>query len=726
MGDSERPDTTMRFGVFEVDPRSGDLRRSGTRIRLQDQPFKVLIALLEHPGEVVTREELQVRIWPQESFGDFDHAVNVAVAKLRAALGDSAEVPRYVETLHRRGYRFIFPLAGTGGPNPGVATTQESIRSTIAPALNASAQPIPSKLRSWTRLSAVLVVGLLGAATFAFWTYRRLAQPTRMNSPEMEITKVTNKGNVDSVAISPDGRYLVYAFPDKERLGLWTREIGTQSEVQILRSEEPLVINGLTFSPDGTHVYFSRIVNESARHSHLYRLPVLGGTPQLLIKDVDSPVGFSPDGGRFVFVRKDLKRNAAEVRLANADGTGERLLTTVNEAGSVWSQSGGSWSPDGQTIAVSVAFWPGKPGSELATISVADGSVHALYTSQDTYEMGRPLWLPEGDALVVVLYDNKVGGRLWTISYPAGEAKPLTHDFENYDPLINMTRDGKTIAANASAMAFNIYVLQATDFSRAQQLTFGRHFVNSVTVGPDGRLLVHELLNPQGELWKMSADGSQRVLFSSLRNIGIFTIRCGTFVLFVAAPKGTQELIRVDADGLNPKTLTSGNIWSPSCSLDGRFVFYADLVIRPQRILRISIEGGDPVEIAKVSGDGMTGTMDVSPDGRFLAYPYHASQPDTFGLIVVPVEGGAPVKTFPIIDADCVRWSPDGTGIDLNLTRDGIENIFEQPLAGGELRQLTKFTSGRFSDDSWSPDGKQMYVAHGEMSRDVVLISNFR
>ncbi len=109
MGGPEE-DFRIRFAVFELDTRSGELRKAGTRIRLQDQPLKILIALMEQPGEVVTREELKRRIWPDDSFGDFDHAVNVAVAKLRAALGDSADVPRYVETLPRRGYRFIFPV----------------------------------------------------------------------------------------------------------------------------------------------------------------------------------------------------------------------------------------------------------------------------------------------------------------------------------------------------------------------------------------------------------------------------------------------------------------------------------------------------------------------------------------------------------------------------------------------------------------------------------------
>ena len=101
---------TVRFSDFEVDLRLGEIRKSGTRIKLQDQPFKVLQILLEQPGDLVTREELQSRIWPDEGFGDFDHAVNIAVGKLRATLGDSAENPSFIQTLPRRGYRFIAKL----------------------------------------------------------------------------------------------------------------------------------------------------------------------------------------------------------------------------------------------------------------------------------------------------------------------------------------------------------------------------------------------------------------------------------------------------------------------------------------------------------------------------------------------------------------------------------------------------------------------------------------
>jgi DNA-binding winged helix-turn-helix (wHTH) protein/Flp pilus assembly protein TadD len=147
--------STTRFGVFELDTLSGELRKAGTRIRLQDQPLKVLMALLEQPGVVVTRGELKRLIWPDESFGDFDHAVNVAVAKLRAALADSADTPRFVETLHRRGYRFIFPVtsatrttvAATAGN--GVKRTEKTTRFPTAAVISAIAVTVVLLASTW-------------------------------------------------------------------------------------------------------------------------------------------------------------------------------------------------------------------------------------------------------------------------------------------------------------------------------------------------------------------------------------------------------------------------------------------------------------------------------------------------------------------------------------------------------------------------------------------------
>jgi len=156
------PNSPTRFGVFELDLRSGELRKAGARIRLQDQPLKILIALLEQPGAVVTREELKQRIWPTDSFGDFDHAVNVAVAKLRAALSDSADTPRYVETLPRRGYRFIFPV---------IPVAERPQASSVEPAREQA--PVGKKTPPWRPAIATGVIVVALALSLWWWLHSR-------------------------------------------------------------------------------------------------------------------------------------------------------------------------------------------------------------------------------------------------------------------------------------------------------------------------------------------------------------------------------------------------------------------------------------------------------------------------------------------------------------------------------------------------------------------------
>lgn len=155
-----RGDSNIHFGVFELDARSGELRKAGTRLKLQDQPLKVLTALLQQPGELVTREELKRQIWPADSFGDFDHGVNTAVAKLRAALGDSSDTPRFIETLPRRGYRFIYPVSRSG--DLAAVTPTEASGATENKA---------SKRRRITVLAVATL--MLGLVTSAWWLFSR-------------------------------------------------------------------------------------------------------------------------------------------------------------------------------------------------------------------------------------------------------------------------------------------------------------------------------------------------------------------------------------------------------------------------------------------------------------------------------------------------------------------------------------------------------------------------
>src|SRR3989475_4293129 len=143
MAQTSAPRRILGFGSFEVDLASGELRREGLKVKLQDQPLRLLVLLLERGGEVVTREELRERLWPADTFVDFDHSLNTAVRKLREALGDSAETPRYVETLARRGYRFVAPVAEPG-PTAPLAHSADADVASLPPS---TATPLPPSAR---------------------------------------------------------------------------------------------------------------------------------------------------------------------------------------------------------------------------------------------------------------------------------------------------------------------------------------------------------------------------------------------------------------------------------------------------------------------------------------------------------------------------------------------------------------------------------------------------
>src|SRR5246500_1728841 len=167
----------VRFGTYEVSLQSGEMRKGGVRIRVQQQPMKLLEILLERPGEVVTREELRSRIWVDESFGDFDQAVNIAIAKLRTALGDSAENPRFIETLSKRGYRFIAdvsvidPNVRPRKPEPGGTISGATAIEHTPPAVGVAEA---RKGRLWTRRWGLVLLGLvlLGVSILALWVFR--------------------------------------------------------------------------------------------------------------------------------------------------------------------------------------------------------------------------------------------------------------------------------------------------------------------------------------------------------------------------------------------------------------------------------------------------------------------------------------------------------------------------------------------------------------------------
>ena len=758
----------VRFGEFELDPLTRELWTDNRKISLQEQSFQILAALLERPGQLVTRDDLTKKLWPRGTFVDFGHSLNTAVNRLRAVLEDSAEHPRFIESLPRRGYRFIAPVTSNGSgktetaaqppapssrvydwPSDSGQRLQLESRAAGIPIAQSPARSIPKR---WNQVAAVLILMAAGAIGYGIHRWRSHSErPPDFES--LRITKLTSSGRAEDVAISPDGSYVVYSQRNHDGVGLWLHHITTGSETQILPSED-VDFRGLTFSPDGNSVYFVRTRKEIGSFKDLYTMPVLGGHAQLLTRDIDSPVSFSPDGHQFVYTEGFGPPYGNRIRIAKVDGSENRVLATVTGTSPNF-HAGPAWSPDGRTIVVSLMLRGDRAGFALDSVSPSDGTVREVFWHPGV--IGRPLWLPDSQTVLAELDGSTGLGQLWAISLPGGKKKRVTNDLANWGLRIDATHDAQTVSGIQWSVVANLWSATVTNLSKTRQITDGELPMIAAVARPDGKILV---VSGDNALWVVNSDGTGLAPFSSLRDVAS-PIVCGDFVVAasyfsgadsdvhvdpgtVKATKlasgrmivqrsyqaGPADIMRVDRDGLNPTKLADGFLYSPACSPDGNFVFYV-LMGAPQKILRVPLQGGDSEIVGDVPGQTIRGTMRVSPDGRFLALPYDQEHPKPLSkLAIVSTQTGKTVKTYDapagIYRESCLRWSPDGKGLQYLLTKGDLTNIWEQPLSGGPPHQVTKFTTGRIFDFNWTADGKRLLLSRGEVISDVVLLSNLR
>lgn len=709
----------ISFGTFEVDRESGELFKRGSLFHLQEKPLQLLLLLLEHPGQIVLREDLQSRLWPNGINVDFDKGLNTAVKKLRHALGDSPDKPVFVETVPRRGYRFIAPVSGNGflpeepaageailptatGKNKSSDSRSESDFHTIV-------QPVGLR-KYWYLLIAVL----FGTAAVVLVRYGRFARPPILDLQKIEVTELTNNGKVRQMAISPDGLSLAYARDEGLEQSLWVKRIDSGNETQLLTADT-VNFSGMEFSPEGQFLYFVRSEKSNPVFSYLCRIPAEGGTVEQLIRDADTAVSFSPDGKQLVYTRGYPRRKISEVRVANVDGSGDRLLATI--AGNEVFDSGPTWSPRNDSIAVS-AHLTGQPRRfALYLISLSKATQTELYSSGGA--IGRPLWIHGGRELIFVLNDlNSHRGQLWSVSTSSGEAHRVTNDLTDYDSSVDLTPDDKRLVVIANGAVSNLWIAGETDLSHPSQVTSGEPTLYQVRELSDGRLITMGT-----GAWIMNKDGTNRVPVKSLSNPE-WIEPCGRFLLAVTSTNGEKVLTRVAHDGTNETALTSGDVLFPACSPDGQFAYYLNAV-HPQKIRRISLVDGSISEIADVLGDTLFGNIVVSPDGKHLAYPYQQYSPPVVELVVIPSGGGTPINKFQVPGfLGTLRWSPDGKALHYVLTSNGASNIWEQSLSGFKPKQLTHFNSGEIFDFSWTAEHEHLLMTRGQSKRDVILLSH--
>jgi eukaryotic-like serine/threonine-protein kinase len=570
-------------------------------------------------------------------------------------------------------------------------------------------------------IAAVATIALIIAAAIAFFVFKPRGHQNTFSAQNMSIVKLTETGKASGVAISPNGQYVVYVLRDGEMQSLMVRQVATGSDVQILPPAVS-VFYGLTFSPDGNYIYFTEASKENQLFSSLYKMPVLGGNPQQIIRDIDTSISFSPDGKQFTFIRGIPDKGTFKLLAANADGSDEKLLTSMSANITVAGLLTPAWSPDGKSI-VFASLLP-SVSSQLNEFTVATGAVRTLFATHGA--LGRPHWLPDGDALLVPMRDESGGaqGQLWKISYPSGEAQRLTNDLTDYSlPWLDLTADGSTVVTVETTASSDLWSAPGGDSARATQITSGGPAIFGVSTMGTDRILFGDR---NRELFTANYNGSSRSqIAGSDRNI-LFAWGCGDGKHIVySVPRGNaSDIWRMDADGSNPLQLTHDkSALLPVCSRDGSTVTfdYEDQL----STWRMGIDGSNPTSLGLHNQTAPV--VFLSKDNKLVLYRVgHPDAPQLRDqLVAVPVGGGPPVFSFDVplgTAQNFPHWSVDDHGVDMVLIRGGAANIWRQPVPSGATKQITNFPNGIIRAFNWSPDGKTLFLARGSVSSDIILL----
>jgi len=579
-------------------------------------------------------------------------------------------------------------------------------------------------------LTLLFVLLIVGAGGFGVYKWLNRAPPVAHFS-DVKLTQLTNSGNAIHATISPDGKYIVYVLSNRGRQGLYIRHVSTANDKQIV-PPAPVGYFGITFSPDGTEIYYAIKQNLSA--GTLYRVPVLGGTPVKVLEKIDAPVTFSPDGKQFALIRGTYPNEGqSAIVIANVDGSGERNLVVKEVPQRFYPNffTGPSWSPDGKLIAASVMTIGGR--TKPVAFSVADGSETEL-TNQSWVFASHVEWMPDMSGLLIVAGDTPVNAMLWFVSYPDGYARRITNDLNSYRT-IALTQDASKLLSIQSRGFMHLWVVPEGDVNKAVRLATGNvsSFYTStgsnVAWAPDGRIVYVSNEGGNADVWIANADGNNRkqLTATSTTDVSPVVSADGRYVVFVSWEDNKTNVWRMNMDGSNPVRLTSGLADAfPSLSPDSRWLIYSSHDGIKPTLWKVSIDGGAPVQIT----DHVALTPAVSPDGRLIAFAYPEA-PDPFAppnrIAVMPVEGGPIAKTFEVPAAGTVlsitHWSHDGKSILYSVTSNNVTNIWSQPVDGGAAKQVTDFKGLLMTGFAWSHDGKQLACTRGSLVRDAILVT---
>ena len=591
----------LRFGAYEADLHTHELWKHGTRIKLVGQPFEILAVLVKRPGQLVTREELRAELWPGDTFVDFNHGLNAAVNKLRDALCDSADDPKYIETLPRRGYRFIAEVEQAVSPriaelataeNPGrpASTAQALLPKTVT--LNGDVAEVagveavsafepsqlPSKSLPWLRytvLAVGLILGLWRLVDLLGWNAAKNTKLIAENTAESDtLTPLTALSDrTGEPAFSPDGIHVAFRregfVPGTS--GIWVKQIGGEELTQVTNNTND---GNPVWSPDGRSLAFSRL---SYKERTICEVPASGGEVQSLFETSLVPghaeIDWSPDGKTIAFAARGRQGFLPAIFLLSLADHSARQITAPSSVDGDW---GPSFSPDSNQIVF-------VRSGNIVVMPVEGGEIQRV-TQEPMRILGSPVWTTDGRSIIFAVQSHGDLGGLWRIPISGGLPVPI-HGLEKGVLNPAVSRRGFRLAFElfSSARSIDQIDLYPTGQSARTLVTTVSGENAGQQLSPDGKKLVFQSDRTGGlDIWVSDRNGQNPIQLTAMGTAA--TPRWspdGKQIVFdVGLARDWREaraIFLVDADGGTPRPLVQDNFSNnvPSWSHDGDWIYFA-------------------------------------------------------------------------------------------------------------------------------------------------------
>jgi Tol biopolymer transport system component/DNA-binding winged helix-turn-helix (wHTH) protein len=651
---SSQTPSVVRFGTYEVNLLSGELRKSGIRLKLQDRPFQILAILLEQPGQLVTREQIQKRLWPEDTFVDFEHGLNTAINKLRQALSDDSDNPRFIETLPKRGYRFVAPVStrnlATLVEPPAVAGS--AAKSSPPPAVpepatgsasGASYAAVAHKHPRHLAYLALLGLGLFAASLVAVWYFGFRVAPSPKWS-EIRIAPLNGLPQEGDAAFSPDGNEVAFAWADEKfnYRHLHVSQIGGDSPRRLTNSGNSVFEFAPVWSPDGRYIAFLRY-SEAGSDLAVFLISALGGAERRLYTVTSrakaDALDWSTDGKYLALSDAPSSSEASRILLLSLDTLQTQPITSP-PAGTL-GDSSPAFSPDGKylafvrnTLDVQDIFRIPISGGAPQQVTFDHSGIQGIAWSADSRD---------------IIFSSSRRGQpsLWRISAQGGTPQRLPIAGAGWAVRPAISRKGNRLTYTNVQYSSALWRAHLSPDHVAseplERIISSTGLDEGPQYSPDGKYIVFQSTRTgYHEIWRADPEGSNLMQLTHISGNLTGTPRWSPdsrMIAFDSRPAGHSEIFVINAEGGQPRQITSGDFDCavPSWSVDGKSVYYSSNRSGSWEVWKSPVDGGPAVQLTHQGGFAAL----PSADGKYL---YYAKGRQTPGLWRVSVEGGDETK----------------------------------------------------------------------------------